>query len=216
MKKRIKGILSSNVSQMVVVAAIAAAFVLVVRPGGQFAGASAPALTRDTIRNAASVAATGHRSGRVGAAHRLVLFSDFECPFCKKFEAVLAEVEQDSLPVEITFRHYPLLKHPRAMPAAMAAECAGEQGRFQQMRGLLFTQLDSLTGDRWVDLAREAGVADLTRFAGCLSSVAPRDRIRGDMEAAQVAKIDGTPMIVLDGRKLSRPPSMEELRVMLR
>ncbi len=69
----------------------------------------------------------------------VVLFSDFQCPFCSRVEPTLKQLEQ-AFPgqVRIVWKHQPLAMHPQAMPAALAAEAAREQGKFWPMHEKLF------------------------------------------------------------------------------
>lgn len=68
----------------------------------------------------------------------IVEFSDFQCPYCRsaepELEAVLAAHPQD---VRLVYEQYPLAFHDRALPAALAADCAGQQDRFWEMHDLL-------------------------------------------------------------------------------
>ena len=67
-------------------------------------------------------------------ARPVVVYADFECPFCAALELRLRE-----LPLRVTFRHFPVRSsHPRAWPAARAAEAAALQGRFWEMHDALF------------------------------------------------------------------------------
>ena len=64
----------------------------------------------------------------------MIAFADFQCPFCGRFaREVLPELEKDYLEtgqVQLVYRHLPLPNHPLAIPAAQAADCAGQQGQF--------------------------------------------------------------------------------------
>jgi protein-disulfide isomerase len=81
----------------------------------------------------------------------MVEFSDFECPFCGKFAngvlPYLKEKYVDTGRVEIAFMHFPLSMHPRARPAAEAAACAAEFGKFWPMHDLLFRDSKRLSDD---------------------------------------------------------------------
>src|SRR3989338_3893743 len=71
-----------------------------------------------------------HIKGDLNAPVKMIVYSDFECPFCERFTGDLKKVEdyfKDQ--VVIAFRHYPLASHQQALPAAEASECASEQGK---------------------------------------------------------------------------------------
>jgi protein-disulfide isomerase len=88
--------------------------------------------------------------GSPDASVIIVEFSDFQCPFCKRwYDATLPQLRQligDD--VALAFAHFPLTQiHPNAPAAHVAAQCAGEQGKFWEMHDLLFEQQDA-----WSDL----------------------------------------------------------------
>ena len=88
-----------------------------------------------------------------------IVYADFECPYCAALELRLRE-----LPLTVVFRHFPVRSsHPRAWPAACAAEAAGRQGRFWEMHDLLFGDQARLEDPHLWDRARRLGL-DLDRF----------------------------------------------------
>ncbi|MBU2632145.1 DsbA family protein [Patescibacteria group bacterium] len=70
----------------------------------------------------------------------LVIFSDFECPFCKSFyEGSYAQIKKEyNGKIKFVFRHFPLEFHAGAKPAALASECANDQGKFWEMHDKIF------------------------------------------------------------------------------
>src|SRR5262245_25299901 len=94
------------------------------------------------------------------------LFSDFQCPFCARFAEPFRAVQTtriDGVDVRVTFRHYPLIIHPRAPLAHQAALAAGEQGRFWEMHDLLFANQARVQRDDLVSYAKTLGL-DVDRF----------------------------------------------------
>jgi protein-disulfide isomerase len=79
---------------------------------------------------------TGAKNGKI----TIVEFSDFQCPYCGKYKTTVDQVLK-AYPNDVTlvFKHFPLSFHPFAKPAAVASECANEQGKFWQMYDKLFT-----------------------------------------------------------------------------
>src|SRR5512140_2318681 len=77
----------------------------------------------------------------------VIEFGDFQCGFCRAEEPIVVNLEAAYAPdVRVVFKHYPLMSHADARPAAVAAECANAQGRFWEMHDLLFrTALDATT-----------------------------------------------------------------------
>jgi protein-disulfide isomerase len=78
----------------------------------------------------------------------MIVFADFECPFCGRFtREVLPIIEQEYLStgrLQLVYHHFPLPSHRNAVSAAVAADCAGQQGRFWDMHDKLFSAGQSL------------------------------------------------------------------------
>jgi protein-disulfide isomerase len=138
--------------------------------------------------------------GQPGATLAIIEYADFECPFCRRFEREVYPQIRDNYinsgKVKYFHRDMPLPSHEGAMPAARAAHCASEQGKFWEMH-------DSLLGD-----AASLGAADIDERAGrlalnvseldeCISSDRFADIIqRGVAEATQM-QISGTPTFII-------------------
>src|SRR5213078_2932888 len=113
--------------------------------------------------------------------------------------------------VRLVFRHYPLDSscnaslpvplHPNACLAAIAAECAGRQGRFWEYHDVLFENHEHLERENLFRYAREMAL-DLSDFGRCLDDPATRDRVGRDVEAASRLGIDSTPTIFFNGRTI--------------
>ncbi len=82
--------------------------------------------------------------GKTGAAVTIVEFSDFECPYCRRFYQdaykQLKKEYVDSGKTVFYYRHFPLNFHPLALPFAIASECANEQGKFWEMHNKIFEE----------------------------------------------------------------------------
>jgi len=96
--------------------------------------------------------------------------------------------------VKLVYRHLPLSQiHANAMPAAIASECAAEQGRFWPYHDLVFDNRPQLSEEMLLSLAPKAGVRNLEKFKACTTSTRFRSRVQEDMEAADALGITGTP-----------------------
>jgi protein-disulfide isomerase len=148
-------------------------------------------------------AAVGHRMGPADAPVVVTEFSDFQCPFCRRMHEMLTTAAAAHPgQVAVVYRHYPLAMHRQAMPAAIAAECAAEQGRFTAMHDILFEQQDSLGVTSWWAFATKAGVPDSARFTRCLASPAPRAVIARDTAAGNAVHVTGTPTLIINDHKV--------------
>jgi protein-disulfide isomerase len=154
----------------------------------------------------------GIRTGDADAPIHLVEFLDLECPACRGFHLrTLREARETYGPqLAVTFVHTPLPRHRFARLAAHAAECAGQQSRFYDFVDAIFARHDSLGLKPWTSYAADAGVADVTRFAACLTT-APAARIDSGFALAERFGITGTPTVLVNGWRFPAPPTMPEL-----
>lgn len=175
-------------------------------------------MTMATVKEWGQLAQGGSRIGTPGAQSTLVVFSDYECPYCKEFAKTVdsllrAYPEQ----LAVVFRHFPLTNiHRHAMAAAIAAECARAQGRFVSYHELLFSKQDSIGRLTWLELARRAGIPDLRRFEECSREGEPSKRIASDVAAGDRLGLYATPTVLLNGLLMSGVPSRATLDSLLK
>ena len=124
----------------------------------------------------------------------VIVYADFECPYC-----AAAEVKLKGAQLRIAFRHFPVRSsHPRAWPAACAAEAAALQGGFWEMHDLLFADQGRLEDPHLWARARTLGL-DLERFDADRRSPAVMARVRGDFESGVRGGVVTTPTLVANG-----------------
>jgi protein-disulfide isomerase len=151
--------------------------------------------------------------GQASATVSFVEFSDFQCPFCAKlYREALASMKTnyvDSGKVKVYFRDFPLQFHPNAMPAALAARCANEQGKFWEMHDKLFDTQSAWSGMDDVGPTFKGYAADLglnaEAFNGCYDSRKYESAINADMAQGQSYGVSGTPsnFLVIPKSKIS-------------
>lgn len=146
---------------------------------------------------------TGLPTGQAGAPLTIVEFADFECPFSKDESAVVRELAARYPDrVRFIYRDFPLTDiHPHAERAAVAGECAHEQGKFWAMHDKLFQNAAALTDDDLKRYAREIGL-DPSQFDRCLYSKKAEDEVRDDRGEGLAAGVRGTPTFFIAGRKV--------------
>lgn len=111
-----------------------------------------------------------------------------------------------------TFRHYPLRSvHSHAFTAAIASECADDQGSFRAFHDALFRWQDSIGRWPWRRFADSAAVPHPDRLARCVDSRRHVQRVRSDMETAQKLQVTATPTLIVNGLFLSGSPSRRKL-----
>jgi protein-disulfide isomerase len=129
------------------------------------------------------------------ASGLVIVYADYECPFCALAEARLA---QRRLP--ICFRHFPVRSnHPRAWAAAQAAEAAGLQGRFWEMHEALFADQGRLEDPHLWARARTLGL-DVDRFDADRRSDDVVARVKRDFSGGIRGGVVTTPTLVIGGR----------------
>lgn len=140
--------------------------------------------------------------GPANAKVTIVLFSDFECPYCSKVEPTLRQLEQESPgDVRVVWKHQPLSFHRTAMPAALAAEAARAQGKFWPMHDRMFSNQPMLQDAQFTAWAKELDL-DLARFDKDRASPETRARIDEDVRIASLAGAQGTPTSFVNCRKI--------------
>ena len=167
--------------------------------GGNATSADGPAA--NTAANTAALTGDGAALGSSSAPVTIVEYSDFECPFCRRFyRQTLPQLRERyvaSGQVRLVFRHLPSPGvHPNALGAAAAAECAGEQGEFWAMHDLLFERGVAGGGAQFRVYATELGL-DADAFTGCVDGGNADARIAADRAAAASVGARATPSFMV-------------------
>lgn len=145
--------------------------------------------------------AADHLRGELERPLRLVMFGDFQCPFCLGAQSVLRRVrERLGERLVFGFRHLPIPeRHPLAPLAAEASEAAAAQGRFWDYYDALYRAQPKLAEGTMLEVAAELGL-DTDRFAAELAAGAHRERVERDLRSAAASGATGTPAFFLNGR----------------
>ena len=166
--------------------------------GGRQAGPPPPVVPESIEL---SVAGSYAKGGGPGIRLVLVEFSDFQCPFCARHAKVtLPQIEREYVQtgkIVYVMRNLPLEQlHPDAVRAAVAAECAGDQGKYWQMHEKLFGNQQALGAADLARYAQETG-AEPAKFKQCMDADTHGAKVRQDLAEAQAAGITGTPTFFL-------------------
>jgi len=128
----------------------------------------------------------------------IVEFSDFACPFCKESAPTIREIGiRYADKVKIVFRD--MIGHQNSLQLALAARCAGEQGRFWEIHDELFAEQDTLDINNLWAVAAKVGVADKNKFNTCLSSQKYLPQVTADMSDATSLGVKATPTWYFNG-----------------
>lgn len=161
--------------------------------------------------------APANAQGSAKAPNVLRIFSDFECPYCKRMwdTAHVGWAAQPNV-YRVVHYHFPLEQHPNAQPAAVASECAAAQGKFWSYADRLFAsegwlrQPPSSVNGTFVDYA-QALKLDVPAFQKCLMSEAPRRAVRAQYEAGLKVNVQGTPSVYLNGVQMQDYSDAQEM-----
>lgn len=149
-----------------------------------------------------------YRLGHADAPITVTEYADFQCPGCQSFalygRGTFLTDELRAGKVKFVFADFPLFFHANAVPAAVAARCAGEGGRFWAYHDRLFETRETWApledaSEHFRDLARREGL-DLAAFDACVDSTAARAFVRSSAERAEKLKLPGTPSFAVNGR----------------
>jgi len=138
--------------------------------------------------------------GRADAPLTMIEFTDLQCPFCRQYASTTFDQIKknwiDTGQLRYISRDFPLDFHPQAMPAARAARCAGEQGKFWELRFALMRNANLLSPDYITKTADDLKL-DTKAFAACTASGKFDGEIQADMREGTTIGIDGTPTFVI-------------------
>lgn len=140
--------------------------------------------------------------GNANALVTLVLFSDFECPFCARIEptidTMMSEFGDD---LRVVWKHNPLPFHQRAEPASRAAYAAQQQGKFWEYHALIFENQKKLQDADLDAYAEELGL-DMDKFKADMNSDAAKQQVKQDQALAARTKAQGTPHSFVNGKRV--------------
>jgi len=155
----------------------------------------------EKVGEVAPVTSADHVRGPADASVTMIEYSDFECPFCQRFHDTMNQLMADSAykgKVKWVFRHYPLSFHANATPAALAAECASEQGKFWEFADKLYENQSELGDALYTRLAGELGL-NKTKLADCVKNKKYQSVIDDQQSGGNTAGITGTPGTIIIG-----------------
>jgi protein-disulfide isomerase len=150
--------------------------------------------------------------GNPDAPVTIVQFAEFQCPYCGKSKETVDQVLKDyDGKVRMVFRDFPLGFHDRAIPAAVAANCAGEQGRYWEMFDLLMTNQRALEDADLLAHATKLGL-DQGKWNTCRQDPKQEAEVKADQEAGAAAGVSGTPAFFINGIMISGAQPYEQFK----
>jgi len=141
-----------------------------------------------------------HSQGKEEAPVTIIEFTDYQCPYCRRFDqSTFADIKRnyvDTGKVRFLTRDLPLEFHPNALHAAEAARCAGDQGKFWEMREALFANSTDLSRDAIMKYAQTLSM-DASSFASCLDTEKHKAEVQADLAEAVRLRVTGTPTFLV-------------------
>ncbi len=130
----------------------------------------------------------------------IIEFSDFQCPYCKRFiDQTFPQISKNYIEqgkVKYLIRNYPLSFHPKAEGAAIAGICAQQQGSYWPFRNTLFNNMKKLEKSYYIQLAKELKL-DTPLFEQCLSDASHLAKIQTDVALGKSLGVTGTPSFII-------------------
>jgi protein-disulfide isomerase len=142
----------------------------------------------------------------------LVEFSDYQCPYCKRAEAVVDQVLAEyGDKIRLVFRDYPLAFHQRALPAAVAARCAGEQDKYWEYHDNLLKINGNLSDEDLLKRAQDIQL-DMEAFTACYDNNEVEPAVQLSIQDASALGVTGTPTFFINGRMLVGAKPFQEFK----
>ena len=149
-------------------------------------------------------------------------FADFQCPSCGIVHTIMKNIQSTyGTKINFIYRHYPLAQlHKNAYEAAVAAEAAGQQGRFWDMQNQLFTNQKAWSNSTdvrpiFADYAQKIGL-DVARYQSDILAMSTKLRVDDDIKRGNALKLDSTPTIYINGKSVPTPQmNLEAIRALI-
>lgn len=145
--------------------------------------------------------------GDKNAPVTIIEFSDYQCPFCGRFfSQTLPQIKEKYIntgKARLVYRDFPLDSiHQEATPAAIAANCAGEQGKYFEFHDKIFENQAALGTENYKKWAAELEL-DTKKFNECVDTQKYASEVRKDFSDGAAVGVQGTPAFFIDGRLIS-------------
>ncbi len=164
----------------------------------------------------AEITKDDHIRGKFDAPVTIVEFSDIQCPFCQQFHPTLLKIMADYPgKVRWVYKHFPLDSiHPMARSAALASECANEQGKFWEFLDESFSNQQLLSPTFYTDTAKSLGLNE-AKFKECVDTQKFASVIDAHASEGNDAGITGTPSTFINGTPVSGAQPYPSLKAVI-
>ncbi len=153
--------------------------------------------------------------GKADAPVQIVVFSDFECPFCSRVNPSIDQLKKAyGDKISVSFKHFPLSFHPNAKPASVASLAAHRQGKFWEMHDKLFENQRALSREDFLRYAKELQL-DVEKFEKDLDDPALDGWVDSDIRQGGSVGVRGTPATFVNGRLVSGAQPFEAFKTIV-
>ncbi len=153
--------------------------------------------------------------GSRSAPVKIIVYSDFECPYCAESAPLLkGMVNNSSGKAALIWKDFPLPSHVQAYAAAEAAQCAAAQGKFWEFHDKLFLNQSSLGSTLYQQLTSDLKL-NVDKFLNCLNNKEAVPLINQNISEAKSIGIDGTPTLIVNGQIYNGTMTKEQLDLIL-
>jgi protein-disulfide isomerase len=173
-------------------------------------------LTNITTITAPTVTFVNPKKGAGQPKLTIVEFGDYQCESCKDLSEALDVLVRTVPEIQVVWKDMPNdSAHSLATPSAIAARCAGDQGKFWEFHDLLFDKQVILSNELFPALAQEIGL-DTERFAKCFENQETLPLVEKDLAEALALQITAVPTIFIGDERITGSLTTEELLSLIR
>lgn len=141
--------------------------------------------------------------GSPTAKVQVLVYGDLQCPFSSRFVSYADQFQADfGDQIGLSFAHFPLSFHPEAMPASIAAYCAGEQGLAAPFIIEASKNFSNLNAEFYAATAKQIGISDMSAFASCQASAQAKSAVEAERDQGAALGVVGTPNIFINGEQI--------------
>jgi protein-disulfide isomerase len=179
-----------------------------------------PTVNGVPLGSVAPVSSIDHIRGPENAKVTIIEYSDFQCPACETYYWMMERLfKEATTSVRLIYRHFPLPQHANAVPASMATEAAGAQGKFWEMYDLVFANHADWTESAdptnvFIGYADKIGL-NKAKFVADLNNPALKDHVGADLKSGQTAGINQTPTFYINGKVIETPRTYADFKKLI-
>ncbi|MFA7286146.1 MAG: DsbA family protein [Patescibacteria group bacterium] len=167
-------------------------------------GTRTPTITEPTTRS------DDFSYGASDAPVKIVIFSDFDCPYCRDMATLLKSEVDTNKKARLVWRDFPVSSvHPNVLVAHTAAWCAGKEGKFWEFHDALFATTNHYQ-DNLLALGSALGLKSNT-FTACMESTEAKNMVLRNVQEGNALGVDGTPYLFINDQRVSGLITSEEL-----